>query len=313
MKIHPIIMSPAQLMDELSRRPRFLPLRIDIHIPDHVLLIDHDLNEYLVECRHRLSLLNYNFDYHRNEAAREDVYTATQRSPISHLLYATRAAMASRLTVPPPHQFYQDMGLGVAEVRIAIFEFCRHVREERNLGHEIILSGDCFPSSWRIPRYEWCRADDRSHRTSPSVHEWANTTLGQPFLDEAEIARASREITAARQETFLERARQGRPFRVSDRHGDDALAATQYQMAALGTSAAAVSTSAAHRLFLDEIIREAGTQTGIPASMLEALRNTSLPQPTPGETGAKPASVPAPKPAPLPLQPRHRCLTLPAP
>lgn len=112
-----------------------------------------------------------------------------------------------------------------------------------------------------------------------------------------------------------------RPFRVTHRDDSDALATAAH---AIGTSAsnagtaierlaAAISPSVKPsnnlRLFIDKIVGQ--TQIGIPASMLETLRNASLPQ-APRETGATPPPPPPPAQPALLLQARHRRLTLPA-
>ncbi len=346
MKVHPIIMSPPQLMEALEHRRFFLPLRIEIAIPDRVLLFDQaNVYERLAEYRTGLSRLNYDCSHYRNEAAREEVYTATQRNPISYLLAATREFMVER-PYSSLHRLYLDMGLAEEEAEIAHSIIYNHVRDEQRMGRSIGFSEHHLPESWRIPRYEWCRADARPPRTSPSVQEWANATLVQPFVaaaDREQRLRAARstaergEILTREQlqlilEVTQERARRQRPFRVTHRDDSDALAATQYQMAALQTAAHSIGTSASNagtaierlaattstsvqpsnnlRLFIDEIVGQ--TQIGIPASMLETLRNTSLPQ-APRETGATPPPPPPPAQPALLLQARHRRLTLPAP
>lgn len=280
MKVHPIIISPPQLMEELEQRRFFLPLRIEIPYQDF-----HRVNinamEMLRVAAPTLKRLNYALSSHRNEAAHDEVFTATQRDPIQHLLRAEREATAAHLRTPPQH-LYRDMGLAEQEVRIAYLQIHLHVRNEQHCNQPLPLDPHDFPSSWQQPRYEWCRADARPPRTS-SVPEWANERLGIPF--DTSVLSIDDDARAAIQATTIARLAE-----VMSPPGSQTL-----------------------RDFLEQQGRELADGLGIPSAMLQALRETA------GNGGqirpdiATPASVappPPPKPPTLLLQPKGRYLTL---
>lgn len=285
MKVHPIIMRPRQLWEYLETRRFFLPLRIEIHYSD---IGDHfGDREILHDAELTLQRLNYDLSSHRNEAAREDVFTATQRNPIQHLLRATREAMAERMHTEIV-RLYRDMGLAEEEVLLAFREIYYHVQDEQNAGCQLSLLNNRFPSSWQQPRYEWCRADARPPRTA-GIREWANESLGIPF-----------EATQ----------RPSRPRRAIP-HNDMADAARLAAMAALAAPPGSNLLD-----FLEQQGRDVAATMGIPAYMLDAFLQTTG---NGGQTrlaSATPTPVappPPPKPPALLLQPRGRFLTLPTP